>query len=311
MLNKCLKTWDHFWFAPQKLINLALMRILLIGTMLHLYFLRSWNIEYFTDKSFMPRALAIESIDQFMRPSFAWFFWPDSWAGSVHGIYVVLLLLLFLGIGGRAVALAAWVLHMGFLERNYAAVFGADVIAGVFLFYLAFTDSCARLSVLNLFKLNKPVRLESDFVSSMMMRMMQFQICIIYAYTGFEKLKGMSWWDGTALWSVLANPQMVEYDWTFLRHIPVVIAIGSFVSILFEIYFPAAMLNPRLRYGWLLLGVVFHLSIGLLMGLMHFSLVMISTYFLFISPEILERAVTAIKIRLRLRNSNFLSLNRR
>lgn len=298
MLSKFLKSWDHFWFGPQKLINLALMRILLVGTMLHLYFLRSWNIAYFTDYSFMPRSLALESIDQFMRPSFAWFFWPDSMAGSMHAMYVALLLLLFLGIGGRAVAMVAWVLHMGFLDRNYAAMFGADVIAGVFLFYMAFADSCARLSVLNLLKKTKPVRMESDFLTSAMMRMMQFQICIIYAYTGFEKLKGQSWWDGTALWSVIANPQMVNHDWTFLRHIPIVIAIGSFVSVLFEIYFPAAMVNPKFRKYWLLLGVFFHLSIGLLMGLMHFSLVMISTYFLFVSPDVLERAVTVVKTRL-------------
>lgn len=300
MLNKALKVWDHFWFAPRKLINLALLRIVLIGTMLHLYFLRSWNIEYFTDNSFMPRALALESIEGFIRPMWGWFFWPDSMAWLVHGVYVLCLLLLFLGIGGRVLALLAWVLHMGFLYRNYAAIFGADVIAGVFLFYLAFTDNCARLSVLNLFKKKVPLRMESDVLTSAMMRMMQFQICIIYAYTGFEKLKGMSWWDGTALWSVLANPQMVNYDWTFLRHIPLVIAIGSFVSIVFEIYFPAAMLSKKARYYWLIMGVSFHTSIGLLMGLMHFSLVMMSTYFLFVAPESLESLVTRAKTYLKL-----------
>lgn len=300
MLSKFLKTWDHFWFGPQKLINIALMRVLLVGTMLHLYFLRSWNIDYFTDKSFMPRALALESMEEFLRPAWGWFFWPDSMAAGVHALYVLCLLLLFLGIGGRLLTMLAWVLHMGFLYRNYAAIFGADVIAGVFLFYLAFADSCARLSVLNLFKKKKPIRLESDFVTSAMMRMMQFQICIIYAYTGFEKLKGLSWWDGTALWSVLANPQMVDMDWTFLRHVPIVIAVGSFTSILFEIYFPAAMLNPRFKKYWLMLGVFFHLSIGLLMGLMHFSLVMISTYFLFVSPEVLERVLAAAKRRLKI-----------
>lgn len=298
MLNKALKAWDHFWFAPRKLINLGLMRLLLVGTMLHLYFMRSWNIAYFTDKSFMPRALALESIDDFIRPTFAWFFWPDSMAGTVHAIYVLLLLLLFLGVGGRVVAMAAWVLHMGFLDRNYAAIFGADVICGVFLFYLAFTDSCARLSVLNLFNRKKPIRMESDFVTSAMMRMMQFQLCIIYAYTGFEKLKGASWWDGTALWSVLANPQMVDHDWTFLRHVPIVIALGSFTSVIFEIYFPAAMLQPKFRKIWLTVGIFFHLTIGILMGLLHFSFVMISVYFLFMQPELLERVLTNIKRRI-------------
>ncbi len=295
MLSKALKAWDHFWFSPKKLINLALMRIFLTGTMLHLYFLRSWNIIYFTDGWLMPRSLALETMDEFTRPLWGWYFWPDSMMGGVHSIYVFTLLLLFLGIGGRALTALAWVLHMGFMYRNYGAVFGADVIGGVFLFYLAFSDSCARLSIFNFFKRKKPLRMESDWLSSAMMRMIQFQICIIYAYTGFEKLKGISWWDGTALWSVLANPQMVNMDWTFLRHLPLAIAIGSFLSIIFEIYFPAAMLNPKGRKYWLITGLFFHGSIGLFMGLMHFSLIMLSTYFLFLEPELLEGVITRLK----------------
>lgn len=294
MLNKALKAWDQFWFSPQKLLNLACLRIVLTGTMLHLYFLRTWNLDYFTDKSFIPRSMALESLDEFLRPAWAWFFWPDSLAGVFHGLYVFLLLFLFLGIAPRLVGIFAWILHMGFLYRNYGATFGADVIAGVFLFYLAFSDSGARLSVLNLFR-KSPLRTDSDPLSSAMMRMMQFQICIIYAYTGFEKLKGLSWWDGTALWSVLANPQMVNLDWTFLRHVSLVIAIGSFVSVLFEIYFPAAMLGERSRKIWLVIGVLFHTSIGLLMGLMHFSLVMMATYFLFVEPAALEKGLGYIK----------------
>lgn len=300
MWSKFLGAWNEFWFAPRPLLNLASLRIVLTGTMLHLYFFRSWNIEYFSETSLVPRSLALESIEQFLRPAWGWFFWPDSLAGPIHALYVVCLLLLFLGIGGRALTFFAWVLHMGFIQRNYGAVFGADVIAGVFLFYLAFSDSCARLSILNLLRSQKSPRQESDFVTSAMMRMMQFQICIIYAYTGFEKLKGMSWWDGTALWSVLANPQMVNLDWSFLRHFPLVIVIGSYVSLLFEIYFPAAMLSPRFRAPWLALGVVFHTSIGLVMGLMHFSLVMMSTYFLFVDPE-----------RLKLRQARLFSRNSR
>jgi len=304
MLNRVVKAWDSFWFAPQSLLNLALMRIVLTGTMLHLYFLRSWNWSYFTDAWQLPRSLAIETLDEFYRPLWGWFFWPDSVVPLVHSIFVLLILLLFLGIGGRIVAMAAWVLHMGFVYRNFGILFGADLISGVFLFYLAWTDSCARLSVLNLFKQKEALRKNSDWLTSAMMRMMQFQICIIYAYTGFEKLKGTSWWDGTALWSVLANPQMVAMDFSFLRHVPLVIAIGSFSSIIFEIYFPAAMLNRQLKYPWLAIGVLFHLSIGLLMGLMHFSLVMISTYFLFIAPEITEKLVSQVQervFRLRMR----------
>lgn len=296
MMNKVWKLWSSFWFAPQSLLNIAFMRVVLTGAMLHLYFLRSWNTVYFTDAWLVPRKLAILSMDELYRPLWAWFFWPDAWVPVVHALFVLSLLLLFLGIGGRLLALFAWVLHMGFLYRNYGISYGADVIAGVFLFYLAWSDNCARLSVMNLWKKKKSLRTESDWLTSAMMRMIQFQICIIYAYTGFEKLRGQAWWDGTALWSVLANPQMVFYDLTFIRHLPILIAIGSFSSILLEIYFPAAMLHPKARRPWLIMGFFFHLGIGLLMGLMHFSLVMISTYFLFIDPRYLEQVLSRFKL---------------
>lgn len=296
MLTKFVKIWDSFWFAPRSLLNLACLRLVLTGTMFHLYFLRSWNLNYFTEAWFVPRSQALAMMDEALRPAWAWFFWPDSATPWVHAVYVGALFLLFLGLGGRALALLAWVLHMGFLTRNNGVTFGADVICGVFLFYLAFCDSCARLSVRNLWSRKKP-RQTSDPLTSAMMRLMQFQICIIYAFTGFEKLKGATWWEGTALWTVLANPQMVQWDWSFLRHVPLVIVAGSFISVLFEVYFPAAMMSRRWRKPWLLLGTAFHLTIGLSMGLMHFSLFMISTYFLFLEPATLERALTWIQGR--------------
>ena len=287
MLNRALSAWDKFWFGPQQLLNLACMRVVVTVTMLHLYFLRSWNLEYFTADGIMPRELAISSLEEIYRPLWGWFFWPDSLVPWMHGFFIFALLLLVFGIGGRILMMITWVLHIGFIYRNYGVLFGADLMASIFLFYLSFSKACARLSILNLWR-NKPVLLFSDPLTSAMMRMIQFQICIIYAFTGFEKLKGMSWWDGTALWSVFANPQMVFYDYGFLRHVPLVIALGSFVSILFEIYFPAAMLNPKAKNSWLIFGVFFHLTIGLSMGLMHFSLLMISTYFLFIETKYLE-----------------------
>ncbi|MBC7370540.1 MAG: HTTM domain-containing protein [Bdellovibrionaceae bacterium] len=294
MLNKMISTWDQFWFGPKQLLNLAFMRVLVTITMLHLYFLRSWNLDYFMADGIMPRDLALSSLDEIYRPLWGWFFWPDVLTPWVHGFFVFALLLLVLGIGGRVLMMIAWMIHAGFIYRNFGILFGADIMASVFLFYLSFSNACARLSVLNLWR-KRPVLVTSDALSSVMMRMIQFQICIIYAYTGFEKLKGMSWWDGTALWSVFANPQMVYLDYGFLRHVPLVIAVGSFVSILFEIYFPAAMLNRKLKNPWLIVGVLFHLSIGLSMGLMHFSLFMLSTYFLFIETKYLELFVARVQ----------------
>ncbi len=114
---------------------------------------------------------------------------------------------------------------------------------------------------------------------------MQFQLAIIYMYTGFEKLKGSTWWDGTALCTVFANPQFINYDLIFLRNFPLFFTIGTFVTLLFEVYFPAMMLFKAGRYSFLCLGVFFHLMIGVLLSLMPFSLIMMGTYPLFLDKK--------------------------
>jgi hypothetical protein len=210
----------------------------------------------------------------------------------MHALLVMFLVLLTLGIGGRWIMWLAWIIDMGFIQRNFSVNFGADIICSLFLFYMAFTQSCERLSLLNFFKQKKSFRW-SDSLSSCMIRMMQVQICVIYAYTGFEKLKGSTWWDGTALWSVLANPQMVAVDLSFMRAFPTAIAVMSFVTILFEIYFTPAVWSRSLKFPWLIMGFCFHMGIGLLMGLMPFSLAMMSTYFLFLDPLELKQQIVS------------------
>jgi hypothetical protein len=282
--SKAIQAWDHFWFAPKDLLGLALMRILLCGTLLGTYIVRQFNMEYYSDQSFIPRNMIIDLFPDGFKPGFIWFFWPDSWASGMHLVLIGLLALLTVGIGGRWIAWAAWVIDIAFMQRNYAANFGADVIGSIFLFYLAFTQSCERLSIVSLWKKKTQFKM-SDTVSSFFMRMIQIQICIIYAYTGFEKLKGGTWWEGTALWSVFANPQMVAFDLTFFRYLPWLVSMIGFVTILFESYFPVMMLNKNTRYPWLVMGVGFHVGIAAMMGLWPFSLGMISTYFLFIEPQ--------------------------
>lgn len=290
---RAVKAWDRFWFAPMDLLGLGAMRVVLCSVMAVMYGLRLWNLDYYTDQSWIPRSKALLIFPEMIRPAFAWFFWPDSLNLPIHLVLVLLLVLLTVGIGGRWIMWLAWILDMGFIQRDFAVNFGADVVCSLFLFYMLFTQSCERLSVVNLIRPKKTFK-KSDFVTSALIRMMQIQLAVIYAYTGFEKLKGGTWWDGTALWNVMANPQMVAFDMSFLRHVPLLIVAVSFSTMIFEIYFPAAMLNAKVRPWWFLLGLGFHMGIAVLMGLMPFSLAMLSAYFLFMNPLEMKQALVSL-----------------
>ena len=67
----------------------------------------------------------------------------------------------------------------------------------------------------------------------------------------------------------------------------------AYLTILFEIYFPVMVAWPKTRYWWLAIGAVFHGGIGIFMGLGPFGTAMVSTYFLFLNPLILEQRVVS------------------
>jgi hypothetical protein len=297
-ISQLLVYWNAFWFSERDLRPLAAMRILLVGTFAYLYIVRGlFNMHYFNGQWMVSREKALELIHPLTRPPFQWFFWPDAWAGSVHLVYVILLLLILLGLAVRPMIFLAWVLHIGFIHRNYSVVYGADMIGSIFLLYLSFTQCCDVWTLKKkLFKFKEKIK-STDALNSAFYRVMQIQISVIYAFTGFEKLKGGSWWDGTALWSVFGNPQLVTFDMTFMRMFPVLISVLTFTTIIYEIYWPAAVLS-RARKPWLLAGLAFHIGIGFLLNIWAFSFVMLSTYFLFLNfDQIPQSFYKRLKLR--------------
>ena len=284
------KKINYFLFKNISFEQLGLTRIILCGTLLFLACSRQLNMDQYGLESIIPREKALLIYPEFYRPAFQYFLWPDVTAPYVHFGLIILLLMATLGLSNRILMLITWIISQGFINRNYSMLFGADLIGTLFLFYLSFTHCHEAYSIKKLFskKIKTPQINENSFstlVSSVFLRLMQFQLGVIYMYTGFEKLKGSTWWDGTALWTVFANPQFVNYDYTFLRNFPLFFAIGTFITVLFEVYFPAMMLFKAGRYVYLSLGLFFHLMIGILLSLMPFSLVMISVYPLYLNKR--------------------------
>lgn len=282
------QAWTDFWFANRDLKGLALFRIVLTGTLALMYLDRLFDVSiFYSDTAMLPRDHALAVIPDYYRPAFEWFFWSESQAGLFHLLLVLGLFLLMLGVGGRVLNLLVWILNIGFLHRNYSIAFGADVIGNIFLFYMIFTRSCDQWSLWNWIRTRKwSVAVEKqDIFNSLFYRMIQVQLCVIYIYTGFEKLRGATWWDGTALWTVFANPQMVVADLTWMRSFPFVIVVLTYTTVLFEVYFTPLVCNPKTRKQILVLGAAFHLGTAVVMGLWGFGLVMTSAYFLFARPQ--------------------------
>lgn len=282
--NKLRAVVTEFLFGEGHFERLGVFRFIIFGVMFYIACYRQLNVDQYGPEALIPGAQAFDVFSDFYKPYIKLFFWPDHLASMVHVFYIFLLALATLGLSNRPLMILTWVIAQGFIQRNFSILFGADVIGTLFLFYLSFTRCNEYFSLRRFFSSKKVVfnpKSWSDQLSTMFFRLLQVQLFTIYAYTGFEKLKGSTWWDGTALWTVLVNPQFTSFDLLFLKDFPIFFAIGTFVTIIFEVYFWVMVSIKKTRSLWLALGVVFHLMIGVLLGLMSFSLVMISTYVLF------------------------------
>jgi hypothetical protein len=283
-VKKLQQVGNDFLFGEGHFERLGVFRFFLCAVMFYIACWRQLNVDQYGPDSLIPSANAFDVFSDFYKPYIKLFFWSDSLASTVHWVYIGLLGLATLGLSNRLLMILTWIIAQGFIQRNFSVLFGADVIGTLFLFFLSFTRCNEYFSVRGFFRKKQVIynpKSWSDQLSTMFFRLLQLQLFTIYAYTGFEKLKGSTWWDGTALWTVLVNPQFTSFDLLFLKNFPVFFAIGTFVTIIFEVYFCVMVSSKKTRSLWLWLGVLFHMMIGILLGLMPFSLVMISTYVLF------------------------------
>ena len=78
IFKKALSWWDEFWFAPQNLLGVAFMRILLCGILFFTYLVRQFHVDYYTDTRWIPRSMMLDVFADGFRPVVSLFFWPDS-----------------------------------------------------------------------------------------------------------------------------------------------------------------------------------------------------------------------------------------
>jgi hypothetical protein len=93
-----------------------------------------------------------------------------------------------------------------------------------------------------------------------------------------------------------------------MAQMPILITIATYATLVWEIYFPVLVWSGRVRYTWLLGGVLLHASIGIMMNLPFFALLMVGAYSVFLRKhhalELENAVLTELKKVLRLRRNS-------
>ncbi len=275
--KKICTSWCRFFFETDAYRQMKLLRIALGGLLLVAYAIRAIDAEFYYGVN---GSMNIERMLEILPMNYRWSFliwFPGNvslWLNT--GILLLSLFTMTIGFFPRTSAFIAYLLQVSFMHRNMSIVYGFDMISVFFLFYLVFAKTDSK---------PKDFQGWSSDLTSAALRMSQIQVCIIYAYSGFEKLKGPSWWKGEAIWSVFANSQIARWQLDWVSSFPLFISFFTYMTLLFEIYFPALVWFKKWRPWVLLAGVLLHLGIGAVVFIPFFAALMVVTYVTFLTPS--------------------------
>jgi predicted DCC family thiol-disulfide oxidoreductase YuxK len=192
-----------------------------------------------------------------------------------------------LGSCPRILGLVHWWFIWSFQERNPFITDGGDNIMRIALLFLTAvnTGACLSLGSRHGHQAWPPVVRQGLAVAhNFGILLVLAQLSLLYLSTGLYKAMGELWQQGTALYYVL---RVDEYSWPPLARLvyqsPWLVVLGTYGTVIFEVMFAPALFNRWLRYLAILAGMLFHVGIGLFMGLVTFAWSMLALYPLLIT----------------------------
>lgn len=237
-----------------------------------------------------------------------------------HALILVVMVMFTLGLFTRVTSILTWLAAASFIHRNPQVLFGQDTMMNILLIYLMVANSGAALSLDRVIARYRAVRASlkrtggidaptAAFLaapppspsSGFAQRALQVHFCFIYMAAGLSKLKGGSWWSADAVWQTVVNPEftMIHFEWyqNLVRWMlgsrgvyAVLAAAGVIHTLLVEIGLPF-LVWTRLRPWVLMFAFLLHFNIGVFMGLLVFSLLMMTMLVSYIPGAVIRERI--------------------
>jgi HTTM domain len=128
------------------------------------------------------------------------------------------------------------------------------------------------------------------------LRLLQYQLSVMYAAAAMYKLLDPAWRDGTALHYILNYNAFQRIPGQVPPSLDPLLAWLGYTTLAWEALFPLAMLTRTAKRLFVLTGVGMHLGMGALLDLGPFTPTVLAAYFAFIDTED-ARAIAALWAR--------------
>ncbi|MCP4190058.1 MAG: HTTM domain-containing protein [Planctomycetaceae bacterium] len=292
-----LKTiWLQFWFAPSDVYTLAAIRVMAGAMLFYTHFVYALDLEAFAGaNSWISPELSREMHSGGTAWSVLWYVRSTGWLWTVHIASLGVFLCLMIGFMSRVAAALAWCVTVSYSHRLIGAQFGLDQVNAMLAMYLMIGPCGAAYSVdrwLLTKREGQRRSMPSPSVSAnVAVRLIQCHMCVMYLFAGIAKMRGGTWWDGSAVWFAIASLEYQSLDVTWLGRWPNLISLLTHVTVFWETFYCVLVWPKQTRPVFLGLAVAVHLGIAGCLGMITFGLAMLVGNAAFIRPDFVDSIV--------------------
>ena len=291
-----LKWWDEFFFKPRPVESIAAFRIFWFSSLLVQALLDFQNINLF----YGPHALiSLETVrDQFSFPHISFFQYFKSsyeFVYVIFGFYLVSLLFAIIGLYTRESIIVAMICLTSFHQRNIWLLSSSELLVRLVTLLMIFSPCGHIFSIDSIMASKKNIVPKKKDWAPWVLRLIQIQLSVVYLWTVWHKLKGETWFDGTAVYYATRLESMKNFSLPLLLDWIPFIKLSTWLTLVVELALGTLIWFKEFRIPMIFLGVIFHLSIEYIMSIPFFEINMIFILALFMPPEIVR---TFIKTRI-------------
>lgn len=229
------------------------------------------------------------------RDLYAWrfrdghYFWsvlrvlPEAWGPhAVMGVWIVSSLALLVGWRPLVSGLVCWACAVSFFNSHIGINNGGDRLRMTLLLTVALSCSGAVWGVSSV---RKPGDTRAVYVQAWPLRVLFVQLAVLYFFSGLYKFISPQWQTGYVMYFV--NHDLAWCTCPAYTSLAPVWAhqLSAWVTLVWELGFPALAVMKGTRTATLCLGVFFHLGTFVTLEVAHFALYAIACYAMFVPWE--------------------------
>lgn len=301
----------EFFLAPDSASVLSVLRVPTGLMIAYIHLVWMMQLSYFMG----PHALVDNDLWQTLHSSnYKWTYLAHTNSMGLLFTHELLALIAGLSMGfgvlTRLSTPLAWFLTLMTVHRMTGLLFGLDQIVVMLAMYLMIGQSGAHLSVDRWVRLRYASSLQHNVVARWLglvddrecswenrvaTRLIQIHLCVIYLFGGLGKMRGETWWDGTAMWYSASSYEYQSMDLTWIGYFPVFASLLTHVTLFWECMYFAIVWPRWTRPITLAIAVMVHGGIALFMGMITFGLMMIVANAAFIPSATMLRIFQAFQ----------------